>query len=172
MNGMEKITADKMIELLSAWQEIPMAHALTTLFLDYADTDNLWFRREYEGRIYAPIRGEEHLTMSIRSMYGNRVDLEVYEGSMEYVSNLEYSNISDKLCAFIASDSDLGTWAYGMGNLRTYSIKVLPRSRVSFPSPSARWLFDFLHDFSVKATELHLDVSDQPRFWDGVKKDS
>ena len=171
MEDAQQITSDRMQELLVQWQEIPMAHVLTTVFLENADIHNLWLRKEFEGKIYAPIKGQENLTICIRSMYGNRVDLEIYQGKIDDAPKQGYINVFfNELISLVACEQDTGTWVYGRGNLKTYAIVVIPPRRMIFPSEIGRWVFEFLYKFSIRATELHLDVSQQPHFWDGIEK--
>ena len=168
----EQITSDHMQGLLAKWQEIPMAHILTTVFLENADIDNLWLRHEHDGKIYAQLKGRDDITMCIWSMYGNRVDLEISEGNLDNIPQQGYISVCfNELVSFIASEKDVGVWTIVRGNLKTYGISINLQRRVVFPSEIGRWFFEFLYKFSIRATELHLDVSEQPHFWDGMGKD-
>ena len=172
VEGAGQITSDHMQELLAQWQEIPMAHILTTVFLENADVDNLWLRKEYEGKIYAPLKGRDDITMCIWSMSGNRVDLEIYHGKIDQVPKPGYIDVFfNELVSFIANEQDAGVWTSVRGNLKTYGISINLTRRMLFPSEIGRWFFEFLYKFSVRATELHLDVSEQSHFWDGTSKD-
>ena len=167
----KQISKETMEELLAKWQDIPMAHVLTTLFLENADTSNLWLRNDYDGKIYAPIKDKENLTICIWSMYGNRVDLEIYHGKLESVPQRGYMDVFfNELISFVACVQDAGVWMAGRGDQKTYAIVVHPPRTIHFPSEIGRWVFEFLHNFSLRATEFHLDVSQQPHFWDGAKK--
>ena len=160
-------------EIFKEFSKIPMAGALIETFKFAAGP--LPFRKK-KGcggcEIYAEI-GEQSVgaSMVLRQVY-KRVDLIFYDGPIGEIPASGWINaFCGEFASITAGPKNAGVWAYGRGDLMTYGISVYIHRPILLPSNFGRWFLNLMKRFALIATEFHLDVSDQPRFWDGDKEE-
>jgi len=152
-------------------KELPIARSLCELLLSAADESSL--RIDNENRIIANMK-DPKIPFFMRFKYDHDMAyLTIYDHLIGKVPCPERSDvICNEYASIFAGPVDTGMWggAPGYGNQKRYEIRVHPPKTIALPSPTSKWFFDLMARFALRSSEFHLNVSEQPLFWDGNKE--
>ena len=151
--------------------ELPIARSLCELLLSTADEKSL--RIDWQKNIHANVKNPQ-IPFSLFFKYmDDWTYLTFYDMPMERRSNIDGPDgFCRQYASIFAGPVDTGMWggAPGYGNQKRYEIRVHPPKTIALPSPTSKWFFDLMARFALRSSEFHLNVSEQPLFWDGNKE--
>ncbi len=178
------ISKNKLREVLMELSQIPMANPLIELFAREIDPQTTMYKEgstyytnkpdykdhEIFGKVKEKNLGVE-VALALRQQ-NNKLNLDFYSGDIKEVMSTGERNsvFCNYFCYISAGSKDTGVWAYGKGDQKTLGISVHFYSDINLPTKKGRWFFNLMKWFSLISTELHLDIHEQPIFWNGDKE--
>ena len=146
-------------------KNIPMAFVLGSIFLKFANMDEVYARNRFHSNVSAP-----GSLFSISLSWRSDLDYNKAEAKLilwgGHIREGELNPFASESVTLLAGAADGGTWMIGKGQERKFRI-LASVSDFNFPETDGRWLMNvFLPYFSSMATELHLDVSEYASFWE------
>lgn len=160
--------------LLANFSEIPLANVLVELFREVADPQTFRAALQKGGLIiYAQIKYGDvvhSVSLGMSQILGkfDQVILRVYAGPLRLVPASGFENTTcPNIVSVSAGALKTGAWLKNRGNKMTHGIVVsFSKGFICLPSQGGKWLFSFLNRLAQLANEFHLDINQQPEFWE------
>lgn len=167
----EPLSEKEAEKIFVEFSKISMADVLTELFKEISDHRTFRFKgMSYKHIIYAGIKRDDvQASLSIEKVSGKFkwVTLRIYNGLLEQVPKPNSVNPDClEMVSIMVGPTKTGLWKDKKGNQIIYTILVSQHGAISLPTESGKWLFTALYRLAQLANEFHLNLSEQPRFWE------